>query len=348
MPCTFNPSMFHGQNAFYKTSTPAQAKSELSSTKALKPIYECRLENRVWRIVKLIFAIICFPIGLCQLFHRLAGKVAVLSSTPMFTRVTAEELVELRLKTSDEHPGWEFKRIAIQVDGYTIDAMIMGRQSTLANRRWTLYSCGNAAYYEQMLDNPGFKDLLQSTDSNALLFNYPGVGASSGMPSRNGMAKAYRAMLKFLEDQNQGIGAKEVIGLGHSIGGAAQAEALKNHPLKKDVNYVFIKDRTFSNATALVKGCLGCLVKVSGWNMDCVNPSLKLKAPEIIVQTEESIGDGIIPENASLGNALMHREKDFVGPKQFIRTKATHNEFFDRETIQNLTHQLNNMLRLPS
>ena len=106
---------------------------------------------------------------------------------------------------------------------------------------------------------------------NAIVFNYPGVGASSGLPNRQAMAKTYRAMLNFLEDRTNGIGATEIIGYGHSIGGGVQGDALKTHELKKDVKYVFVKSRTFSDlsttASLLMAKPFGFLVKILGCNI---------------------------------------------------------------------------------
>ena len=183
---------------------------------------------------------------------------------------------------------WKVKRLTIEVDGYHIDAAIMGKAATLENGRWVLTSNGNGSFYENHFHDHNFKQILSKIDRNTILFNYPGVGCSPGLPNRQAMAKAYRAVLAFLEDQKNGIGAKEIIGYGHSIGGGIQGEALNSHTLKKDIKYVFIKGRTFSELASVASKTswlMGALVKLLGWNINTLESSKRLKAPEIILQT---------------------------------------------------------------
>ncbi|WP_284452673.1 hypothetical protein [Parachlamydia acanthamoebae] len=154
------------------------------------------------------------------------------------------------------------------------------------------------------------------------------------------MAKAYRAMLNFLEDQKIGIGAKEIIGYGHSIGGGSQSDALKKHPLKKDIKYVFVKSRSFSTlyrtAIHVTYRPLAFLVKILGWNMNSSKVSEKLQAPEIILQTakvasyeeiknsSKIIDDGIITAKASLAKKLLDDEKCAKRNKIFIGIPDDH------------------------
>lgn len=234
--------------------------------------------------------------------------------------ILAERIVENR--------DWKVKWLAIQMDGFIIDAVIMGKPETFDNGRWTLVSGGNGEFYEQRIVDDEFKTLLTENKSNALLFNYSGVGGSTGMPNRELMAKAYRAMLKFLEDDRQGIGAKEIIGYGHSIGGGVQGEALLTHIFKEDVKYVFVKSRSFcdlrttakemiynnlkkagsSETVAKVLGlAAGFFTWLFGWNMCSLEFSKALEKPEIVMQTGshgETKDDGVIWHKASLAHAL--------------------------------------------
>jgi len=182
---------------------------------------------------------------------------------------------------------------------------------------------------------------MSAVEGNAIVFNYPGVGASSGLPNRAAMAKAYRAMLTFLEDKDAGIGAEEIIGYGHSIGGGVQGDALKAHNLKEDVKYVFVKGRTFSDlsteATALAGKAAGFALKIFGWNMDSVHSSKKMQVPEIILQTalvqdyeeltdsSKIIDDGIIAGKASLAKVLLDDDRCPKSHKIFIGIPEGHN-----------------------
>ena len=183
-----------------------------------------------------------------------------------------------------------------------------------------------------------------------MIFNYGGVGASSGIPNRQTMAKTYRAMLTFLEDQKDGIGAKEIIGYGHSIGGGVQGDALNEHKLKPNVKYVFIKNKTFSNlsktVSCLLSKPLGFLIWIFGWNIDSVKSSKKIQAPEIIIQTtcekvdakeikdsSKIVCDGPIYAEASLAKALLDDPSCPKDQKTFIGTNKSHNDSFNDVTF---------------
>lgn len=325
--------------AFYNQTDYVEiTRKEMASSKPLnKPTYTYNTENRVLRIAKDIFSVFIFPIGLYKLIHSFAGKLILPASLH-------SEFADQSRKSLNLSSSWKVKRISVEVDGYMIDAAIMGKASTLGNGRWVLSSNGNGEFYENKLEDHSFRSILSKLKGNAIVFNYPGVGSSSGMPNRNAMAKAYRAMLNFLEDQEKGIGAKEIIGYGHSIGGGVQGEALRLHELKQGVNYVFVKSRTFSDlsiaVSQLTNRLFGLLIKVFGWNMNSLESSKKLKAPEIIMQTVQTadesnytdislqsnqiIDDGVISPEASLAKKLLE-DKQSPENKYFMGIPDAHN-----------------------
>lgn len=328
-----------------------------------KPVYTHTVESKVWRVCKDIISVLIPIIGLYRLVHRLVS----LATLPACMANAQWAALYRNYYVSQLDSEWTMKRIAVQVDGYTIDAMIVGKESTFSNGRWVLQSIGNGEYYEDAL-NPevdSFRNILTQLEGNALIFNYPGVASSSGMPSRTAMRKAYLAMLNFLEDQEEGIGAKEIIGYGHSIGGAVQGEALRSHPLKNGVQYVFVKSRTFSNlyreTSFLIHPILGFLLKAFGWNMSSITSSRRLQAPEIIMQTGDATAnpkeltdkdkvfcDGIIGKKASLAYQLLKdRENSALtcGDKYFMGISEFHNEGLKKSTVEHLVSKIQEFLK---
>ena len=338
--------VLNGRNAFYNQPNYLDVtQRDFAQNKPLPVNYTWNTENKLTRIAKQVLSIIIFPIVIHKLLHALIGKVVLLpASSPILMGYSENHANDSRSNISLDGE-WKYKRITVEVDGYKIDAMIVGKESTLNNGRWVLASNGNGEFYEDKLSNSySFKQILSDVRGNAIVFNYPGVGASSGLPNRQAMAKAYLAMLAFLEDREKGIGAKEIIGYGHSIGGGVQGDALKTHKLKEDVRYVFVKSRTFSDlstaASILTNRLSGFLVKMLGWNMDPVESSKKLRAPEIIMQTakvswyeelrdcSKIIYDDVIPAEASLAKALLKVRG--LQNKVFIGMHERHNdELFD-------------------
>jgi len=307
-------------------------------------------EYKVITIAKQLLSTLMFPLGIYRLLHSFVGKFLLLpASTPALLGRVSNHADISRSKIHLDG-DLKYKRFTVEVDGYKIDAVIVGKASSLTNGRWMLVSNGNSQLYEDLLSGDSdVKRILSAINGNALLFNYPGVGASSGLPNRYAMSKAYQTMLTLLEDKIDGIGAKEIIGYGHSIGGGVQGDALETHKLKSDVRYVFIKGRTFSTLSTVVSTrknpFLGLVVKILGWNMSSIDSSKKLQVSEIILQTTDdrsvAIHDGVIPAEATLAKALLECNECPKENKVFIALQEKHSEKlrdipFIGETIESL------------
>lgn len=335
-------------------------------------VYRYDTESKCSRYAYRFFSIILLPIALFDLLHALVGKIIVASSIKWQHPKQLLDECMLKILSPEQEAQeaqdreWVYKRITIAVDGYEIDAMIMGKPSTLNNGKWLLQSNGNDELYEEIIhechfnQKNHFNEMLSSIESNAIFFNYPGVGSSSGMPNRKAMAKAYRAMLTFLEDSKRGIGASTIIGYGFSIGGGVQGEALRTHQLKDGIKYVFIKDRSFSDLSKVVSTLtcrlLGFLVRVLGWNISSVESSKNLEAPEIIIQScsrvnnqecwphdifrnfEDIQDDGVIHHQASLAWHFLKNEPGRQN-QQFLGMPGDHN--FQPEHYHELIRSIN-------
>lgn len=352
-----------GEKAFYRQDGYNRICKEEAKTILTTPSFICVFENKVVRIAKFILSVMIFPIGIYQCLHVLAGRKIVQSSS-------RTDLDSCRRLNMDPTGEWKYKRIMVKVDGLAVDGYIVGTQETLGNGRWMLRSCGN---YESCEDNllcrhsNKFK-LLKKLNTNMLIFNYPGVGASSGSPTRQAVVKAYLAMLTFLEDEKRGIGAKEIIGYGYSLGGNVQGEALNIHKLKERIKYVFVKDRTFSylsttvfdlysKISSVVATVLSNLIIALGYNMNSVESSMKLQAPEILIQTvkgstgiiehsEYIVDDGVISAKASLAKSLLDDPRGHGENKIFIGIQGLHRDPLKRETIDFLADSIEKCLKL--
>lgn len=320
-------------------------------TRELAPIvYNVEFENKVMRIIKKIIAIIIFPLFLHEQLHILAAKIGCL---PASNKMTQERIGLIRNNLS-LHPTLRFKRITIEVDGIKIDAAIMGTKESLKNsKRWILCSNPNADTYESNIQRYELEKLSHNLKANTLIFNYPGVGESTGHPTRTAAVKSFQAMLKFLEDKQKGLGAKEIIGYGYSIGGGIQAEGISDHVFNPNIKYVFIKSRTFSSmqdtAAKIASWFLGFLVKLLGWNISTVQSSQNLTVPEIILQSakvnEPEVlvdskkiveNDGVIHKKATLANALFGAKNECKGKKAIIGIPENHNTpLWDTRLLEN-------------
>lgn len=349
------PNAFYLQPDYFETT-----KNDFASKRVLPPSFTWNAEFRSARIAKQIFSIIVFPIGIHQLLHALIGKIVIPSSTPTLLGLPKDVANQHRSEIPVYSDTWKYKRISIEVDGSLIDAVIVGKAKTLGNGRWMLASNGNGEFYESKLAyDHQFYQILNQIEGNGIAFNYPGVGASPGFPNRQATAKAYRALLHFLENQEKGIGAKEIIGYGHSIGGGVQGDALNAHQLKKEIKYVFIKSRSFSDLSTVVEHImhkyLKPVVQFFGWNIGSIKSSKALQAPEIIMQTAnigkyekltssaKIIHDGVIPAEATLGKALLNDPTCQKKNKYFLGIPDMHN--LNLSHLSYLTDLIKKLLR---
>lgn len=296
-------------------------------------------------IVKDLFSIFSL-FFVWRIVHSWIGKFAILpSSTPPLLGFFMNAYKEMRPRINTDH--FKMKRVRILVEGIYIDAMIVGTPKTFASTRWTLFASGNGEFFELLLlFDKSLSAFIENLETNAIFFNYPGVADSQGLPNRKLMVSTQRAVLQFLEDPINGVGAKvrkmkrsivtdlnffkknkEIIMWGHSIGGATQGEALYGYSFRTDVKYLFIKSRSFSNLKQVAfnlthSRILSWGVYFGGWNISPLKSSLTLKQPEMILQTIRTnsstytqyrkgitftiIHDGIIYPEASLAYALLN------------------------------------------
>lgn len=407
IPGTFSECVY-GKLPFYEDPNyKKNTEADFGSSAAIRDVaYTYNTEGSRRRITKLALSIIFFPLGICHLTHCMAGKIILPASSTLLSipKCIIEEVRRgiLQYAAKDQI----FKRITVKVDGYKVDALMIGKKSTIRNRRWILVSNGSGQFYELIpgcslkkttahrliptadlssFDDDAYLDLdsafvLKIADdlhSNLLIFNYPGTQSSTGLPSREALIKSHFAMLNFLEDP-RGIGAKEIIGYGFSVGGAAQAEALDTHTLKSGIKYVFIKDRTFSDLASAIHYILrqekdsanpflkntfciktlrflawhGLAIKILGWNISCKHSSIGLVAPEIIIQrsSEETIqnpenifDDSVIGKKASLANDVL-KKKSQTQSKTLMGTEAKHTDSFEKGFVERLVQIISSEL----
>jgi len=322
----------------------------LPDSKALAPAcpdhYTTSIESKVWRVVKTIFYVLFFPLGLKELIHRGLGKIFIDASDP---RVLDRQFnrVEKRLQTQ----GFTVKKIQIKVDGISLDATIVVKLKNPKQKRWTLFSLGMGESVENYLECSNAPNLLEKMKSRGIFFNYPGIGHSSGPKSRNAALKAHEAILRFLEDKEKGLDANEIICYGHSLGGGMQGESLAKHQFKDTISYRAIYDRTFSELAIATPETLGLgkvlgfiakgLIKLFGWNLRSyskkalnvpvlVLQTASVRQPEFLTDTDKLKNDGVISKNGSLANAIFQK-----GLKaKVLGIDHDHADSLDQQTIE--------------
>lgn len=300
-PTTPLYSLLEGEQAFYNTEVP------LDFNDPLKPVdYRVDLDNRIYIFAKTVFD---YTLGLpITAIHTLLGYLMLPASFMNTVMVSPEGMAREREDTIQDlnRRGFEVKPLKVDVDGYMIDAQIIGKKENLNNGKWTLFSGGNAMFCNEHYPS-AIENYLELSNNNLITFNYPSVGFSKGaVPSKQACVKALQGLLKMLEDKKLGIAAKEITLWGLSLGGGVVGEALKHHVPQEGVKYVAVKDRTFSNLSDVVYNIgtetaknfplpdlLKTLVvyvawiatKIFGWDLNSEASLDNFKGHEIILQT---------------------------------------------------------------
>ena len=341
-------SFYNNQNYISQTANDLTKKEAVESVSYSKTA-KLTQDQRIKQLLKFII----FPDVLHRTLHYLAAKIIFLpSASTLISKTNLQTLANQRSFNLTSNDNFSYKRIKIESDGNMLDVVIaVNREAGINPKRWTLFSNGNGEFYENKAVQDNYTGLMTKFKSNGIFFNYPGVGASTGAPSRQAMKRAYEAVLEFLESED-GIGAKEIIGYGHSIGAAVQAEALANHTFSDQKKYVFIKSRTFSSMSALAASYfkpLGLLVKLVGWDLEVAKNSAKLKQHEFILQTTKKdkkeqkstpTSDGLISRTGSLAYKLLKEKKEWDN-KMTCGVTEMHNEQLNMTTIENLATHVN-------
>lgn len=296
-PYPLRPIILSGSEAFYnQPDYVATTQAELAAQKPLPPSQLYEFSSNAARVTKEAFSVILFPWKIYQYLHTAFGNEFF---KPSASAIVAEK-ARPRIKLNS---NWKYRRFTVLVDNKPIDAMLIGRPSTLANGRWMLVSLGIKRVYEALLiDNPeqispelfpglaSLQQLLTQTSCNAVCYNYPGMGASAGPINREAMERAHEALLRFLEDR---LCAHVIIDKGHSYGGGNQATVWSTHKVKKNVSYVLIKDRSFLNLNDAMTNFGGRIVSLAGiilgWNVQTLASSDALSWPEIHICSVKGI-----------------------------------------------------------
>lgn len=324
------------------------------SDRASLNTFEMHTENKTWRVFKEVLSYIIFPIKLVQVAHLLFGyKVVPARKNPDHIPILQEEFS----KKSDTS---ELKKIILKVDGYSVEAFLVIRNQ---NNRWMLHSHGNAGFCEDYIDlekdsfmkKPFLEEIITHADTNVVFFNYPGIGNSTGFFSKKAMVKAYSATLRYLEEEQK---AEEIICYGHSIGAGIQSEALKRHDFKEDINYAFVKHKSFSKISLVPyydgrnwAKISSFFLKLFGWEISSKEVSRNLQElgyPEIIIQQAEKNAeldhhkitdfeqlkdnDDAIPKDASLAKVFLETQEEF-NHKFLFGAKSSHNELQVEEGV---------------
>ncbi len=213
---------------------------------------------------------------------------------------------------------FECRRMTLNKSGIDYDAFVFEHETTKGNGHWVVVAGGNGWIGESAA--PTIANAFKQLGLNILFVNGPGVGRSSGLPTSYSIQAGQEAGLQFLEKV---VEAEKILIYGASLGGGAQAEVIRRHEFKTDIDYMVWSDRSFDKLSNAASSMVTILAKpvffLLGIELDGVAGARKLQELGIIhIVTQNSNilksngilpldqdfddqeNDGVIPNKASL------------------------------------------------
>ena len=186
--------------------------------------------------------------------------------------------------------GTECERLSLQTqDGAVLDAMAIyqnseSQEQNPADQKWIILFNPNGMTYEENLHFA--HDYGQKVGANVLVFNYRGVGDSTGHPTCG--EDLVQDGLRCVQHLNQerGVRAENILIHGHSIGGGIGTQVAARYSPQESTQgssqgkVKLISDRSFSSmqaaateitaekTNALMGKIVGQLFKVFGWEIN--------------------------------------------------------------------------------
>ncbi|BAE81598.1 hypothetical protein [Chlamydia felis Fe/C-56] len=337
------------------------------SSKAALQAYERRtrypvlykLLDVIHSIIKLIIRIILFiPLGLLWVLGKICQNALLpaaggaVSGRLCFVRKLLQEAFHARIKHwVDEGYASSVNRVPIQSDDLFIDTLSITFPKARKDR-WMLVSLGNSECFENRAilrhGDDWILNVARQSDSNVLVFNYPGVMHSKGPISRESLRKAYQACVRYLRDCPKGPQAKQIIAYGYSLGTLVQALGLNEEITdgSDGVRWFVIKDRGPKAVSAVASQWLGKIgeltIKLLGWEINSEKLSRSLTCPELFIHGVDGhsrlIGDGLFSKNNCFAAPFLSSNTSNLPGKKIPvgEQNLVHQGILQEETVQEI------------
>lgn len=211
----------------------------------------------------------------------------------------------------------EFQQVQLWThDGAMLDGAVMlqkGDKNDFENgeaegQKWVIQVNGNLQHYESGLSY--MENICHEMNANVLVFNYRGVGESTGHPTKiDDLVIDTATCVQFLLDH--GVDENDIIIYGYSIGGGV---ATKTAALFDGVN--LINRNSYSSIGAvgktlfpipLVKSVVVKAIKLAEYDLDAAESWDKVTGEKLIVCHFQ---DKVIPKSSSLYEAIKEQSQD--------------------------------------
>jgi len=301
----------------------------ITQTPTFAPNFLQKTYTSLVNVISLIArAILAIPRAICRGLKYMAQRIVMHFVYPAQSWLGKRSLNEIewiaRLNDYVIESGMydypTIESISLDHNGKKLEGWILHHPNQRKCENWILQSVGNCAAAQDYI--PIIGDQYMKAGFNTLLVNNPGVAGSEGTSTPKTMGEAQSIGITHLETKE---GAKNVAVAGHSMGGAANGQAVLQHNFKQgSVNYLFVPQMTFGRlshiAQKIVPQCFKWAVPsiIIGLDLEMDNVAAsqrlaELNIPEYVINTREApsetnrsgyLHDGVIPPKGTLGHRL--------------------------------------------
>ncbi|MCB1116070.1 MAG: hypothetical protein KDK71_06330 [Chlamydiia bacterium] len=243
-----------------------------------------------------------------------------------------EENLQLYDQLRSLQTGKQMMRISARSEmGHRIDGVFIKNTGVDLQGRCLLISPPNEELYENILDS--FTELSTELKANILIYNYAGVGRSTGwFPNRDAMAASHKAMRGLLEE----LESKEICDFGWSIGGGVKWQSHAEAPPENPNKYVSIDYQTFRSVANIGYQILWHFgswgVSLLQWNYD---NERAIKQSQCGCIPIDCTGDKLMQE----GNRPTEIEK--LNESKIVVERGRHGSPLDTATISEIAIKVN-------
>nr|WP_239923146.1 CPn0927/CPn0928 family alpha/beta hydrolase fold protein [Candidatus Chlamydia corallus] len=319
--------------------------------------YLYRLLDIIWAVVKVILGLIFFiPLGLFWVINKICQNFILPSAGGWICKAICRDSDLLRqvyaarlFSPSFQDRVSSAQRIFLQYDDLFIDGLKICFPNAKPDR-WMLISNGNSdclEYRTVLLEGRDWiLRVAEESQSNVLIFNYPGVMRSRGNITKENLVKSFQGCVRYLRDEPEGPRARQIITYGYSLGASIQAESLSREKTdgSDGIRWFVIKDRGARSLGAVAKQFIGHLgpwmANLTNWNINSEKKSRTLRCPELFIYGKDCegklIGDGLFEKHTCFAEPFLDHKnlRECVGKKiPIAQIGLRHDEELSDEVI---------------
>lgn len=171
----------------------------------------------------------------------------VLPAVESYQNRQSEKCTENEMYTIASEYNLELREDNLQLSGHTLSSMILSRDHSFTCNKYIIFFNGNNSFFELRHRFIEYCKIAKQLDIQAVIFNYRGVGKSTG-DVKNAICLKEDGIAMVDNLLSKGVPPENIILFGHSLGGGV-ASVVAEHFFDKGLHLSLFNSRSFSTLT---------------------------------------------------------------------------------------------------